>query len=226
MHSVLNKEVKSSTNQIIQRRKNTKKKDKMKTITIKGTVRESVGKRSSKDVRKNDAVPCVIYGGEKNIHLSAQTLDLRDLIYTNEFRKAQVEVDGVTYNAFVKDVQYHPVTDRILHVDFQELVEGKKVKTEIPVKLVGSPNGVKVGGVLVQKLRKLKVKTTPDLLSSSIEVDVTSLELGKSIRIRDVKAREGIEIMNSGGIPLASVDIPRALRSAQSQQVKEEGEEV
>ena len=101
------------------------------------------------------------------------------------------------------------------------------MKTEIPIKLVGSPNGVKVGGVLVQKLRKLKVKTTPDLLSSSIEVDVTSLELGKSIRIRDVKAREGIEIMNSGGIPLASVDIPRALRSAQSQQVKEEeGEEV
>ena len=81
------------------------------------------------------------------------------------------------------------------------------MKTEILIKLVGSPNGVKVGGVLVQKLRKLKVKVTPDLLSSSIEVDVTTLELGKSIRIRDVKASEGIEIMNAGGIPLASVDI-------------------
>lgn len=197
----------------------------MKTITVKGSIRESVGKRNSKDIRNNDAVPCVIYGGEKNIHLSAQSLDLRDLIYTNEFRKANIEVDGASYEAFVKDVQYHPVTDRILHVDFQELVEGKKVKTEIPIKLVGSPNGVKVGGVLVQKLRKLKVKTTPDLLSASIEVDVTSLELGKSIRIRDVKASEGIEIMNSGGIPLASIDIPRALRSAQSQQAKE-GEEA
>ena len=194
----------------------------MKTITIKGSVRESVGKKSSKSIRNSDAVPCVIYGGEKNIHLSAQSLDLRDLIYTDEFRKANIDVDGNTYEAFVKDVQYHPVTDRSLHVDFQELVEGKKVKTEIPIKLVGSRNGVKVGGVLVQKLRKLKVKATPDLLSSSIEVDVTTLELGKSIRIRDVKASEGIEIMNAGGIPLASVDIPRALRSAQSQQVKEE----
>lgn len=206
---------------------NTKKKDKMKTITVKGSIRESVGKRNSKDIRKNDAVPCVIYGGEKNIHLSAQSLDLRDLIYTNEFRKANIEVDGASYEAFVKDVQYHPVTDRILHVDFQELVEGKKVKTEIPIQLVGSPDGVKVGGVLVQKLRKLKVKTTPDLLSASIEVDVTTLELGKSIRIRDVKANEGIEIMNSGGIPLASIEIPRALRSAQTLQAKEEeGEEV
>ena len=188
----------------------------MKTIALKGTLRSDVGKKSTKALRKDGLVPCVIYGGENNIHFSAKAQDFRDLIYTNEFRTASVEVDGKTYSAIIKDIQFHPVTDVIMHIDMLELVEGKKLKAEIPIRLVGSAAGVKVGGVLMQKVRKVKVMTTPDKLSAAIDVNVEHLTLGKSIRIRDIKVGEGIEVMNAGGIPLASVEIPRALRSAEA----------
>lgn len=193
----------------------------MKTIALKGTLRSELGKKSTKALRREELVPCVVYGGEANIHFSAPAKDFRDLIYTNEFRKAAIEIDGQTVEAIIKDVQFHPVTDKILHIDFLQLVDGKALKTEVPVRLTGSPEGVKVGGVLVQKVRKLKLKTTPDKLSATIDVDVSALDLGKSIRIREVQVEEGIEIMNSGGIPLASIEIPRALRSAQTAAAKE-----
>ncbi len=196
----------------------------MKTIALAGTLRSDLGKKSTKALRKEELVPCVVYGGKENQHFSVLAKDLRDLIYTNEFRKANIQVDGQVIEAIVKEVQFHPVTDKIMHVDFLELVAGKSLKTEIPVRLTGNPAGVKTGGVLVQKVRKLKIKTTPNNLSATIDVDVDSLNLGDSIRIRDVKVTDGIEIMNSGGIPLASIEIPRALRSAQS--TTEEGEAV
>ncbi len=198
----------------------------MKTIALKGTLRSDLGKKSTKTLRNEDMVPCVIYGGEGNVHFFAPTRDFRDLIYTNEFRIGAVEVDGKTHKVFVKDVQFHPVTDKIMHIDFKELVDGKSLKAEVPVRLVGSPVGVKVGGVLVQKVRKLKIKATPELLSEDIKVDVSALDLGKSIRVRDVQVAEGIEILSAGGTPLASVDIPRALRSAQTQQAKEVKEDT
>jgi large subunit ribosomal protein L25 len=112
-----------------------------------------------------------------------------------------------------------------MHVDLLELIDGKKVKAEIPIRLVGSATGVKVGGVLMQKIRKVKVLTTPDKLSSFINVDVSHLALGKSIRVREIKADEGIEIMNAGGIPLASVEVPRALRSSEARTAAEEAQE-
>jgi len=188
----------------------------MKTIALTGTLRSDLGKKSTKALRKEGLVPCVIYGGEKNIHFSAKAQDFRDLIYTNEFRTASVEVDGQSIPAIIKDIQFHPVTDNIMHIDMLELVDGKQVKAEIPLSLVGNAAGVKVGGVLMQKVRKVKVMTTPDKLSSTIEVNVDELTLGKSIRIRDIKVAEGIEVINAGGIPIASVEIPRALRSAEA----------
>lgn len=188
----------------------------MKTIALTGTLRSDLGKKSTKALRKEGLVPCVIYGGESNIHFSAKAQDFRDLIYTNEFRTASVEVDGKSIPAIIKDIQFHPVTDTIVHIDMLELVDGKKVKAEIPLSLVGNAAGVKVGGVLMQKVRKVKVMTTPDKLSSTIEVNVDELTLGKSIRIRDIKVAEGIEVINAGGIPIASVEIPRALRSAEA----------
>ena len=186
----------------------------MKTIALKGTLRTNLGKKSTKALRNAGLVPCVIYGGANNVHFSAPAQAFRDLIYTNEFRTAEVEVDEHKYNAIIKAVQFHPVTDKLLHVDLLELVEDKTIKTEIPLRLVGSAKGVKVGGVLMQKIRKLKVKTTPDKLSVAIDVNVEHLELGKSIRIRELKVEEGVEIMNAGGIPVASIEVPRALRSA------------
>ncbi|WMX14852.1 MULTISPECIES: 50S ribosomal protein L25/general stress protein Ctc [unclassified Aureispira] len=193
----------------------------MKTIALSGTSRTELGKKSTKALRNAGLVPCVLYGGEKNLHFSLTTKALRDLIYTNEFRTAEVELDGAKYNAIIKTVQFHPVTDAIQHVDLLELVEGQSVKAEIPIKLVGTAKGVKVGGVLMQKIRKVKVKTTPDKLSSFIEVNVEHLMLGKSIRVREIQVEEGIEIMNAGGIPLASVEVPRALRSAEARSAAE-----
>lgn len=199
----------------------------MKTIAIEGTLRTEIGKKSTKALRNNGLVPCVVYGGAQNVHFSATTQAFRDLIYTNEFRIASVNVDGKSINAIIKDVQFHPITDKIMHIDFLELVENKKLITQIPITLVGAPEGVKVGGVLMQKIRKVKVKTTPKNLSTSINVDVAHLDLGKSIRIRDIKVSEEIEIMNAGGIPIASVEVPRALRSSASkaETVAEEGAE-
>ncbi|CAA6827648.1 MAG: LSU ribosomal protein L25p [uncultured Aureispira sp.] len=188
----------------------------MKTIALTGTSRTDLGKKSTKALRNAGLIPCVLYGGEKNHHFSLTHKALRDLIYTNEFRTAEVELDGAKYSAIVKTVQFHPVTDAIMHVDLLQLVEGQIVQAEIPIRLVGAAAGVKAGGVLMQNIRKLKIKTTPDQLTSVIEVEVGHLELGKSIRIREVKVGAGVEIMNSGGIPLASVEIPRALRSSEA----------
>jgi large subunit ribosomal protein L25 len=197
----------------------------MKTIALTGTSRTDLGKKSTKALRNAGLVPCVLYGGEKNHHFSLTTKALRDLIYTNEFRTAEVELDGAKYSAIIKTVQFHPVTDTIQHVDLLELVEGQSVKAEIPIKLVGAAKGVKVGGVLMQKIRKVKVQTTPDKLTSEIEVNVDHLMLGKSIRVREIQVGEGIEIINAGGIPLASVEIPRALRSSEAKEEAVEAQE-
>lgn len=189
----------------------------MKTIEIAGKGRAATGKKSTKELRREDNIPCVVYGGENNIHFSAHKNAFRDLIYTDEFKKASIAIEGgVTVDAIVKDVQFHPVTDRILHIDFLQLVPGQKLKIELPIKLTGNPKGVKAGGTLVQKIRKLKVLTVPESLASAIEVDVSHLEMGKSIRIREVKVDENTQVMNSLGIPLASIEIPRAMRSAQA----------
>lgn len=193
----------------------------MKTIALTGTSRTELGKKSTKAIRNANLVPCVLYGGENNLHFSVSSMALRDLIYTDEFRVAEVTVDGDTRQALIKSVQFHPVTDNIMHVDLLELVEGKKVKAEIPIRLVGTAKGVKVGGVLMQKIRKVKVQTTPEKLSAFINVNVEHLALGKSIRVREIQAEEGIEIINSGGIPIASVEVPRALRSAEARSAAE-----
>jgi large subunit ribosomal protein L25 len=196
----------------------------MKTIALTGTSRTELGKKSTKALRNANLVPCVLYGGENNLHFSVAPMALRDLIYTNEFRVAEVTVGDDVRQAIIKTVQFHPVTDKIMHVDLLELVEGQSVKAEIPIRLVGVAKGVKVGGVLMQKIRKIKVQTTPDKLSAFINVNVEHLALGKSIRVREVQVEEGIEILNSGGIPLASVEVPRALRSAEARTAAEEAQ--
>ncbi len=198
----------------------------MKTIALTGTSRTELGKKSTKAIRNANLVPCVLYGGENNLHFSVAPMALRDLIYTDEFRVTEVTIDGEMRRAIVKTVQFHPVTDKIMHVDLLELVDGKQVKAEIPIRLVGGAKakGVKVGGVLMQKIRKVKVQTTPDKLSSFINVDVAHLALGKSIRVREIKVEDGIEIMNAGGIPLASVEVPRALRSSEARSAAEEAQ--
>lgn len=186
----------------------------MKNVVLKGELRSDLGKKATKEVRAKGLIPCVIYGGVNPIHFSVKLNDIRDIVYTPDFKIAQVEVGGKTYKAILKDYQMHPVTDAIEHIDFLRLIDGHPVKVEIPVRFKGVSPGVKLGGKLLQTLRKVKVKTTPQYLVDEVFMDISGMDLGQSIRVRDIKELEGIEIMSSPGIPVATIEIPRALRSA------------
>ncbi|MDE1205548.1 50S ribosomal protein L25/general stress protein Ctc [Tenacibaculum larymnensis] len=159
----------------------------MKSITIKGSQRESVGKKATKALRNAGKVPCVLYGGDKPVHFSAEEKSFKPLVYTPDVFTATIELDGVTYNAVLQDIQFHPVHDSILHVDFYQLFEDKAVTMDIPVRLVGSSKGVMVGGALRHNLRKLKVKALPANLPDFIEADITELEIGNKLYVTELK---------------------------------------
>ncbi len=193
----------------------------MKTIEVVGQIRSGLGKSESNNLRKEGKVPCVVYGAGETVHFSTEPLAVRDLIYTDEFRKANLQFGGKTVECIVKDVQYHPVSDKIIHIDFQAVVPGKTVKVNLPLKLQGVSEGQKVGGTLVQKMRKLQVFAHPESLIEFISVDITKLELGKSMRVRDIVMPSGMEPITNGSIPVVTIDIPRALRSAQTKAANE-----
>ena len=180
----------------------------MKAITIEGQLRTDSGKKAARQLRSQQSVPGVIYGGSKEINFHAPAAAFRDIVYTPEFILAEVKVDGNTYRCILKDLQFHKVTDELLHVDFLELVDDKKVIATLPIKFVGTPAGVKAGGKLVTKMKTLKVKTLPKYLRESIEVNIDKLELNNNIRVEDVVA-ENMEILSSPRIPVASVTMTR-----------------
>lgn len=197
----------------------------MNTITINAEVREGKGKKASKDFRRAGQVPCVMYGGKENVHFTADALSLGKVVYTPNFYMVDLNVGGSTHKAIVKDMQFHPVTDRILHMDFQELVDDRKVIVNLPLVFEGLAVGVKEGGKLLPKMRKLKVKAFPNDLIDSLKVDVSHVELGKSVKVGELEYNN-LEIMNSPNAPVCSVDIPRALKSAASEEAAAEGAEV
>jgi large subunit ribosomal protein L25 len=187
----------------------------MKTITIKGQLRTGTGKTATRQLRSQDLVPGVIYGGAKEINFAAPATDFKPLVYTPDFQIAEVHVDGQSYKCILKDLQFDKVTDRLNHVDLLELVEDKKVTATIPIKFVGASVGVKAGGKLVTKIKSLKVKTLPKFLRENIEVDITNLELNGNIRVEDVKVDQ-YEFMNSPRIPIASVIMTRQLKQEEA----------
>lgn len=193
----------------------------MQTVAVAGQPRESLGKKATKAVRAAGAVPAVLYGGREPLHFTIKPLDVRDLIYTPEFKLAELDVDGKKVKAIVKDVQFHPVTDAITHIDFLALQDGHPIKVSVPVGFKGTSPGVRSGGKLQQAVRKIKIKTTPDKLVDRIVMDISSLEMGDSIRIRDIQGLEGVEVINPGGQPVATVIVPRAMRSAATAAAKE-----
>ena len=186
----------------------------MQTFKISGQLRELKGKRAANAARKAGLVPCELYGGGTNIHFQVPSKELKDLIYTSEFQLVDLEVDGSTYQCIMKDIQFHPVSDRIEHIDFLRLEDGRKVKIDVPVRFTGVAPGVKAGGKLTQKIRAVQIKTIPSKLVDHLTLDISKLKLGQSVRIRDIKVDSDIEIINNGSIPVASVEIPRALKSA------------
>ena len=160
----------------------------MKSITIKGSERESVGKKSTKALRNAGKVPCVVYGGEVPIHFSADELSFKDLVYTSNAHTVIVKFeDGNKVRAVMQDIQFHPVTDRILHVDFYQLFDDKAVTLEIPVRLEGNSPGVRNGGRLLFRKRKLVIRALPDNLPDVFKVDISKLKIGDNISVETLK---------------------------------------
>jgi large subunit ribosomal protein L25 len=187
----------------------------MKTITIEGQLRTELGKGATRQLRSQDKVPGVIYGGAKEINFSAPAMAFKPLVYTPDFQFAEIKLNGDTHRCILKDLQFDKVTDKLIHVDLLELVEDKKVIASIPLKFVGSPVGVKEGGKLHIKMKALKVKTYPKYLREHIDVNIDNLELNGNVRVEDVQV-ENYEIMNSPRIPVASVTLTRELKQEEA----------
>ena len=190
----------------------------MKSIEVKGTAR-TIAERSSdqaralKAIRKDNGVPCVLYGGGENIHFTVPAEGLRNLVYTPHIYVVDLIIDGKKVNAILKDIQFHPVKDNILHVDFYQIDEAKPIVMEVPVQLEGLAEGVRAGGKLALQLRKLKVKALYNVIPERLVVDVTSLGLGKTIKVGEL-SYEGLELINAKEAVVCAVKLTRAARGA------------
>ncbi len=187
----------------------------MKAITIEGQIRTEFGKSATRQLRSEEKVPAVIYGGANEVNFTADAAAFRHIVYTPDFMVVDVKVDGKTHKCVLKDLQFDKVSDKLIHVDFLELVDDKKVTVTLPLKFTGTPAGVKAGGKLVTKIKNLKVKLYPKFLRENIELDLSALELNGNVRVQDVKA-ENMEIMNSPRIPIASVTMTRQLKQEEA----------
>ena len=188
----------------------------MKSLEIIGFKRANLGKTEAKQLREESYVPCVLYGGSEQVHFRAPMIMFRDLIYSPEVSTVELNLEGTVYKAILQDAQFHPVNEVLLHADFLQLNDNKEVKMEIPVRFVGVSPGVLSGGKLVPKLRKLKVKALPANLPDFIDVDISDLELGRSVKVGKIKA-ENFTILTNPSAPVATVAIPRALKQQQNE---------
>ena len=176
----------------------------MKSVEIQGTLRTELGSKFAQAERKAGNVPCVIYGGETPIHFSAPVLAFKSLVYTPEAKTAKITVGDQTVEAVIQDMQFHPVTDVLMHIDFIQLIDGKPVTMNIPVVLHGQARGVLNGGKLKMVLRTLSVRELPNELPDNIQLDITNLRIGKSIRVSDV-VPAGYEILNADTAVIVTV---------------------
>lgn len=187
----------------------------MKSISIKCTKREVVGKKEAKRLRTEGLVPGVLYGGEAPIHFYAPEKEFKPLIYTPHVYLVDLDVDGTVYQSIIKDSQFHPVEEKLLHVDFLRTSEDKMVKVEIPIKIDGFAKGIRKGGKLKQNLRTLKVKGMVKHLPDFIEINVDDLDLGQSIKVATLE-RENLEFLNAKAVPVITIMITRAAKSAKA----------
>jgi large subunit ribosomal protein L25 len=194
----------------------------MKTVSMSGSPRENVGKKDAKKHRREGNVPCVIYGGKEQIHFTVDERNFTNFLFTPEVFIINIELDGTTYSTILQDIQYHPVTDKVLHADFLELVEGKPVKLAIPVRLTGSAAGVIKGGRLVHKARKLSVRGLVEDFPDEVVIDISKLEIGDTIKVKDLRI-DNIELLD---IPTEMVVGVRTTRVVvEEEEEEEEGEE-
>ena len=201
----------------------------MKTLEIIGYQRANLGKKESKRLRNEGYVPCVVYGGEEQTHFYAPMILFRELVYTDDAHFVHLNIEGEEKQCILQDIQFHPVNEIILHADFLELHEGKPVKMDIPIRLQGTPAGVAKGGKLMFKRRTLAIKALPKNMPSHIDLDVSKLDFGKSIKVEEVKAGN-VTIIDDPALSIAVIEVPRALRTSTSDgeledEELEEGEE-
>jgi large subunit ribosomal protein L25 len=185
----------------------------MQKIELKATKRNDLGKTATNQLRKNGNVPCVLYGGTETIHATAILKEFDKMIYTPNVHLITLNIDGTSHDCIIKEVQFHPVTDEAIHVDFLQVFEDKPITIEIPVKLKGLAAGVKAGGKLNLEKRKLKIKGLPKDLPAMLEVDVTKLGLGKGIKIGEFNFKN-LELLNNPNQIVAAVKLTRAARAA------------
>lgn len=187
----------------------------MRVIEIEAKKRENVGTKYSKLSRRAGNIPAVVYGGEENFHIEVPYNSVKNLVYTAKLGKAALNVEGTTVNAIIKTIDFHPVSEDILHIDFVQLTDGKEVKTEIPVNVQGVSLGAKLGGKQLVKMRKVKVVTTPENLVEEITVDATPLNIGQSVRVRDLDY-SGITFTDAPGNPIVSIAMARGAKKAET----------
>ena len=198
----------------------------MKSIKINGSKRESVGKSSAKVLRNAGKVPCVVYGGEKPVHFSADEISFSKLVYTPNAHTVAISLDGKSeINAIIQDIQFHPVSEKILHIDFLQLFEGKEVTMTIPVKYEGNAPGVRnEGGILSKNKRKLSVRALPKDLPDYIKADISNLNLNDKITISDV-SDDSFKFLHPDNMVVCQVKMSRASLSLSTDEEEEDGEE-
>lgn len=195
----------------------------MKTVSLSGAPRVHVGKKDAKLNRKEGKVPCVIYGGKEQIHFTLPELSFNKILFTPEVYIVEIDVDGKKYKTILQDVQYHPVSDKVLHADFLEIIEGKKLIVALPVKFSGIAPGVTKGGKLMVKYRKLRVKGEIDKMPEFIEVGISNLEIGQSVKVRDINL-DGLTVVDTPNAVIVQVKMARGAKAAAAE-AAEEGEE-
>lgn len=197
----------------------------MKTIEINGSVRTELGKKSSRQIRKTGSVPCVIYGKEQNIHFQAPELAFKNLIYTHEAHLVNLNLDSKQCRAVLKDVQFHPVSDKIIHADFIEVFDDKPVVINIPVQVTGDSAGVIAGGKLNIKKRNLKVKGLPVDLPEFLIVDITDLKIHESVKVGDISYPK-IELLDPKRLMVLTIATSRVAQKSETEAVPEGTEET
>ncbi len=185
----------------------------MKTLEIIGYKRANLGKSESKKLRNEGNVPCVLYGGDKQVHFYVPMIQFRNIVYSPDVYFVNMDIEGTEYKCILQDVQFHPVSEIILHADFLQLFDDKPVKMDIPVSLTGTSPGVVNGGTLVHKRRTITIKALPGNMPEMIEVDISSLDFHKSVKVAEVMEKD-FEIQDPDQASIAVVEVPRALRAA------------
>ena len=191
----------------------------MKTIEINGSKRTNISKQEVKSLRDGEMVPCVLYGGEEQVHFSTDLASFKGLVYTPDVHMVKLTVDGKEFQCVIQDVQFHPVTDVIIHADFLQVFDNKPVTMSIPVKLTGASEGVKMGGKLVTKFRRLKVKALPANLPDYITVDISSLKIGDTIRVRDLNL-SNVTLLESPANVIVGVNMTRNVSAETAEAAK------